>query len=269
MQWVDLVPSELERLAREEGLCVVPMGCLERHGEHVPFGCDLVIAETIAARAAEKTPCVVFPGYFLAQVHEASCFSGAVNLPQALAVEVLARVLDGIARNGFRKIAILNCHGGNTAFLDYFSMSQLDDGHSYVLYVVSPFSALDKEEEGRLAALWETRVQGHADEQETSLCMACKPGLVKLELAERGETRPLERFAHLSARGIHNALWWYARYPENVTGTPSAAGEEKGRAALEILVNASARALDAIKEDETAPELQREFLRRMRSVGTR
>jgi len=267
MRWIDLVPCELERLAREEGLCVLPMGSLERHGEHIPFGCDLAIAETIAEKAAEKTPCVVFPGYFLGQVHEAACFSGTVNLPQALAVEVLARLLEAIARNGFRKIAILNCHGGNGAFLDYFCMSQLDEERSYVLYVVNPFEALEPEEQKQADGLWQTRIFGHADELETSLYMACRPGLVRLNLAPPGETASLERFSHLRPKGIHNGHWWYAEFPDHVTGTPSAATEEKGRKLLELLVAASARALRAVKEDEAAPALQREFLNRARSRG--
>jgi creatinine amidohydrolase len=267
MKWVDCVPSEFEKLARTEGLCVVPMGSLERHGEHIPFGCDMVIAETIAEKAADKTPCVVFPGYFLAQVHEAACFSGTVNLPQAMAVDVLSNVLRGIAGNGFRKIVILNCHGGNGAFLDYFSMSQLDEERAYVLYIVNAFGALNAEEQKELAGLWDTQPFWHADELETSIYMACRPGLVKLDLAGDGATLPTNRFSHLRPKGIHNAHWWYADFPQNVTGTPKAATEAKGRRALQLLVGAAARALQAIKDDETAPGLQEEFLKRVRSKG--
>jgi creatinine amidohydrolase len=266
MKWVDLVPSEFEKMAREEGLCVVPMGSLERHGEHIPFGCDLVIAETIAEKASEKTPCVVFPGYFLAQVHEANCFTGTVNLPQAMAVEALSRVLDGIGRNGFRKIVILNFHGGNTAFLDYFCVSQIDEERPYVLYTVNPFDALSPEEEKDLARLWSTEIHGHADELETSLYMACRPGKVRMDLAG-GTVLPLERFSHLHPKGIHNAHWWYSRFPQHVTGTPAAATEEKGKKALSILVGAVARSLATVKDDQSAPALQREFLDRVKSKG--
>ncbi len=269
MRWIDLVPSALEQLAREEGLCVVPMGSLERHGEHLPLGCDLAIAETIAEQASARAPCVVFPGYFLAQVHEAACFTGTVNLPQATAVQVLARVLDGIAGNGFRKIAILNCHGGNTDFLHYFSMSQLDEERGYVLYVVNPFAAMTEGEQSTFNELWETGTFWHADEMETSLFMACRPGFVRMDLAGRDATLPRGRFSHLRPRGIHNALWWYADFPENVTGTPAAASEAKGRKALEVLVGAAARSLETIKADEAAPALQREFLQRVRNKGGR
>ncbi len=267
MKWVDLVPSEFEKLAREQRLCVVPMGSLERHGEHIPFGCDLVVAETVAQRAAELEPCVVFPGYFLGQVHEAACFTGTVNLPQALAVEVLSKVLDGIAANGFEKIVILNGHGGNNAFLDYFAMSQLDQPRDYVLYTMFAGAAMTPEEQREMDAIWQTQPLGHACEAETSLYMACRPGLVRLDLAGEQTAEPLGRFGHLRPQGIHNAHWWYADFPQNVVGQPWAATQEKGEHALDLMVRATARALRVIKDDQTAPALQREFLHRVHSKG--
>ena len=264
MKWIDLVPSEFAKLAREEKICLVPMGSLERHGEHIPFGCDLVVAETIAERAARIEPCVVFPGYFLGQVHEASCFTGTVNLPPAMAVDVLAKVLDGIADNGFEKIVILNGHGGNSHFLEYFAMSQLDAERNYVLYIINGESTMTEEEHKTVDALWETKPLGHACEWETSLYMACKPGLVRLDLIPDPVSEPLDRFKHLRPEGIHNALWWYADFPENVVGVPGAATTHKGEVALAAMVAATARALRVIKEDETAPKLQKEFLDRVR-----
>lgn len=267
MKWIDLVPSEFEALGKSGAVCVVPMGSLERHGEHIPFGCDLVVAETIAERAAERVPSVVFPGYFLAQVHEAACFTGTVNLPQALAVEVLRHVLRGIAGNGFRKIAILNGHGGNRHFLEYFAMSQLDEQREYALYIMDPHRAMNEEERTAYDGLWASRPLGHACEQETSLYMACRPGLVRTDLVPDAPVQPARRFEHLWADGIYNAHWWYADYPDNVVGDPSMASQEKGEKALELLVGAAARALRTIRDDTAAPALQREFLERAGNKG--
>lgn len=267
MKWTDLVPSEFARLARKERVCVVPVGSLERHGEHIPFGCDLVVAETVAQRAAELEPCVVFPGWFLTQVHEAACFTGTVNLPQALAVEVLSKLLDSIAANGFEKIVLLNGHGGNNAFLDYFSMSQLDEPRDYVLYTMFTEAAMTPEEEQEINNLWETQPLGHACEWETSVYMACQPGKVRLDLAGHTTSEPLGRLAHLRSKGISNAHWWYADFPQNVVGQPWAATQEKGEKALEIMVRSTARALKLIKEDTVAPALQKEFLEKVRNKG--
>lgn len=267
MQWRNLVPQEFERMVHEGAVCVVPMGSLERHGEHIPFGCDLDVAESIAIQAAERTPAVVFPGYFLAQVHEAACFTGTVNLPQALAIEVLAHVLDGIAANGFRKIAILNGHGGNRHFLDYFCMSQLDQPRDYVLYVIDSEAAMTAEEKQTMHQLWESAELGHACELETSIYMACRPGLVRLDLAGSEPVHALHRLDHLRQNGIHNAHWWYADYPQNVLGSPYLATQEKGEAAVELIVQATARALRLITDDQEAPRLQAEFLAKVQAKG--
>jgi creatinine amidohydrolase len=265
MKWTELVPSEFSKLIKEDALCVVPMGSLERHGEHIPFGCDMTVAETVAEQASRIVPSVVFPGYYLAQVHEAACFTGTVNLPQAMAVEVLSKVLDGIASNGFKKIVILNGHGGNNAFLDYFAMSQLDEPRDYVLYILNAFGLMTEGEEKVFNSLWETAPLGHACEMETSIYMACRPGLVRLDLVSEEPALPLGRFEHLRPKGIHNAHWWYADFPQNVVGLAGKATEEKGRKALEILVASAARALQTIKEDTTAPALQKEFLEKVKN----
>ena len=267
MKWIDLVPCEFQRLVREGVPCVVPMGSLERHGEHIPFGCDMVVAETVAELASRRAPSVVFPGYFLGQVHEAACFSGTVNLPKALAVEALAKVLDGIAANGFRKIVILNGHGGNGHFLDYFSMSQLDEKRDYTLYCTDCFSAMTEEERNAFNGLWETQPLGHACELETSIYMACRPGLVRMDLVPAAPVLPEGRFRHLQSAGVRNALWWYADYPQNVVGDPAKATEEKGRKALDLMTGAVARALGVIAADETAPALQKEFLEKVDGKG--
>lgn len=270
MKWTELVPSEFAHMIEQDALCVVPMGSLERHGEHIPFGCDLNIVEVIAGQAALITPAVVFPGYYLGQVHEAACFTGTVNLPQALAVDVLAHILDSIAANGFKKIVILNGHGGNKAFLDYFSMSQLDQPRDYVLYIIDIMHIYDsKAENDKFMNIWESEDLGHACELETSIYMACCPGLVRLDLADEEAVSSQKRFAHMRPVGIHNAHWWYAEYPENVVGSPRLATEEKGKKALEILVNSTARALKTIQDDTVAPQLQAEFLERVKNKGSK
>jgi creatinine amidohydrolase/Fe(II)-dependent formamide hydrolase-like protein len=78
---------------------------------------------------------------------------------------------------------------------------------------------------------------------------------------------PENRFAHLQSLGIHNALWWYADYPQNVVGVPGKATQEKGERAMELLVRAAARALQAIKDDAAAPALQADFLHKVRNKG--
>jgi len=263
VRWEYLTPPEFKKLAKEEQVCILPIGSLERHGEHMPYGTDAINAHTIACRAAEMEPCVVFPPYWFGQVHEASCFAGTVNFPTELLLKMLETLLDQIAQNGFKKILILNGHGGNGHFLEYFAMSQLDREVDYTLYSTMVFSgkhfgALD---------VWEKPGGGHADEVETSMIMAAAPGTVKPEYQCYPEpVEPLEDLKHLSDNKIHTALWWYGLYPENVSGNPGAGTAEKGEAALQAAALDVAEALRIIKADTAAPRMQKEFYARVHGV---
>lgn len=268
MRWEYLVPSDFERAVEETKLCIVPTGSLERHGEHLPFGCDMIIAHTVACKAAEIEPAIVFPPYFMMQVHEAACFTGTVNFPQAFAIEALGHLLDSIAANGFEKILIVNGHGGNNHMLDYFAMSRLDEPTDYIYYKTDVSGALTEEEDKKIQALWDSDFGGHACEMESSLFMACCPGKAKLELASEETTYPLNRFQHLQKEGVTNPLWWYADYPQNVVGAPKFASKEKGDVALEIYAKSLARAIKAVKDDTEAPRLQKEFTERCNNKGT-
>ena len=262
VRWEHLTPPDFEKLVREEQLCILPIGSLERHGEHMPFGTDALIAHDIACRAAEMEPCVVFPPYWFGQVHEASCFTGAINFPSDLLCRMLETLLDQIAANGFRKILILNGHGGNNDFLRYFMMSQLDREVSYTLYMCFAYGG----KRFRELDIWEFPGGGHADECETSLIMAAAPGAVRMEYQRFPE--PILPKKDLSAlEGLYTGLWWYDNFPDNVTGTPSAGTLEKGEAALQAAALDLCDRLRAVKSDHVLPEMQRAFYQRVKEKG--
>jgi creatinine amidohydrolase len=267
MHWEHMVPYDFEKAVKETGLCIVPTGSLERHGDHLPFGCDMIISHTVSCMAAEIEPAVVFPPYYMMQVHEAACFTGTVNYPQAFALEAFGLLLKSIAANGFKKILVVNGHGGNNHMLDYFAMSRLDEPTDYIFYHTFYPGKLNDNEKSTIDGLWESDLFGHACEKETSLFMACCPGKAKLELAPEEPVRPLQRYRHLQDNGVKNALWWYADYPRNVVGDAGPASEEKGRVVLDIYAGALARAIKAVKEDTEAPRLQAEFTERVQNKG--
>lgn len=258
MQWELLTPPEFDRLAREEQVCVVPIGCLERHGAHMPFGTDSLIAHKIAVEAAKKEPCVVFPPYHFGQIHEAAMHSGAIALPQRLALELLEAVCDEIARNGFKKIVLLNGHGGNSTFLDYFLKSNLSRKVDYTLYLVPMYSSgLSDEEQEKIKAIC-GKNGDHAGEWEGSLVMAAAPGSVKIEQQIYEEPiLPTKRLAHLGR--VKSLREWNANYPYNTTGRPSKATQAQGEAMLEIYIEAFVRDLKIIKADTETKKVQQEF----------
>lgn len=269
MRWIDMTPPEMKKYVENNAVCIVPIGSLERHGEHMPFGTDGVVAETVAVRAAEMEDCVVFPTWYYGQVHEASCFSGTVNFPPEMLIAMLRQLLSQIAANGFRKIVFVNGHGGNSNMLRFFDMATMDEERPYSLYLLDCGNDFyTDEEKTAVEAVHKTWIMGHADEDETSMIMACRPDAVKQDQIPYEEPiLPVGRLNHLP--GVYSAYFWYALYPENVGGTPSAGSEEEGKVLLETRVQAVARMLHKIKEDTALPAMQEEFAKRREAVSGR
>ena len=263
-RWEFLTPPDFKKLAREHKVCILPLGSMERHGEHLPFGTDAMVIHAIAVGASKKEPCVVFPSYWFGQVHEAACFTGTINLSTRLTLELLENVLDQIALNGFEKIVILNGHGGNSHMLEYFAMSQLDRKVDYTLYILRSFGNEADKYSKEIEGLWETG-GGHACERETSMVMAVAPETVKMDYQCFDE--PIEPKVDLShIDGVHTGLWWYAMFPEQIVGCPSKATKEKGEKAINASVSYVADKLKEIKNDTVVPKLQKEFYDRYDKV---
>ena len=91
MIWDNLREEEFEgAIEKSGGLCVIPIGCVEKHGQHLPVGTDYIEAMTITKAAAEIEDVVIFPiGAWLGEV---SCFHafkdpGAVKLRGCIGIK--------------------------------------------------------------------------------------------------------------------------------------------------------------------------------------
>ena len=260
MQWEQLTAPDFAKAARETGVCVIAMGVIEKHGEHLPLGTDFLNAHRIACLAAEKEPAVVFPPFYFGQIYEARCFPGTVTIKPALLFELIQGVLDEIARNGFRKIVMFNGHGGNTYLLNFLAQCSLWEERPYSLYI--PTSHLTFEREKKWLAIAETAVHGHACECETSTSLHNFGHLVKMDEASDEPALPLNRMEALPP--TYTAIWWYSNYPEHYAGDARPASAEKGQARVGWIVETLAEYIAAVKADQVIPALESEFFRRVR-----
>jgi creatinine amidohydrolase len=71
MQWENLTSPDFAAAQRETGVCVLALGVLERHSEHLPLGTDFLNAHRLACLAAEREPAVVFPPFYFGQIYPA------------------------------------------------------------------------------------------------------------------------------------------------------------------------------------------------------
>jgi creatinine amidohydrolase len=263
MQWEQLTSTEFAQAVRQTGVCVVPLGVIEKHSEHLPLGTDFLNAHRIACLAAEKEPAVVFPPFYFGQIYEARCFPGTITLKPALLLEVIQGVFDEIGRNGFGKIIAFNGHGGNTHLLRFLAQCSLWEQKPYSLYI--PLSYLTPEGEKQWQLLRETEYHGHACECETSTTLGNYPELVKMDRVPREPALPLGRMGDLPP--TFAGISWYSDHPDHYAGDARRATIEKGRALVQWSVEALAQYIAAVKADQVVSALEKEFFARVRQVG--
>jgi creatinine amidohydrolase len=236
--------------------CILPIGVFEKHGPHLPLGTDLFTAREYALRAAAKEYTVVFPWYYFSQINEARHQPGTIAYTPELIWKVLQETLDELARNGFEKIIIVNGHGGNNAFLNFFGMAQLSERRLYSLYWFQP--EMDPEVRKKVEELTQhDPFDAHAGNQESSVMKALEPDIVHLERAGQQSGADQDRLKNLP--NIYTGIWWYASYPNHYGGDGSKANAKAGELVNNTIVDQLVKMIQAVKKDEVVPALQKEF----------
>src|SRR5438093_13744864 len=194
--WEELTADDFRHaIEPSKGTCVLPIGILEKHGPHLPLGTDLLNVRYASLHAAEKEFAVVFPEYYFGQIFEAKHEPGTVAYSMELQLKLLQETTDEMARNGCKKVIIVNGHGGNEHLLPYFAQAQLDRPHDYVVYVLDG----ERSRPGGPPKK-STGIDYHAGENETSNTMVSPPDLVHIERAATESGTDQER-GHLPEDG--------------------------------------------------------------------
>ena len=258
--WDELTASDFViGVEKAEGVCVVPIGVIEKHGQHLPLGTDVLMIREICRRAAEKEYCLIFPYYYMGQNFVAMPQPGTIAYSTELMFKMLDETCREIARNGLKKIILVNGHGGNNFFLPLFCQMQMETQKDYVVYWINP--SPDEETQKKIRAMRKTTTGGHADEMESSNMMAAFPDLVKIDRAasESGENLRLSRIAELSG------LRWYAQYPNHYAGDAKEASAALGELSVESTSAELAKLIKDVKADKATPELQIKFYKKSQS----
>jgi creatinine amidohydrolase len=250
--WEELTADDFRRaIQQSKGTCVLPFGILEKHGPHLPLGTDLLNVRYASLHAADEEYAIVFPEYYFGQIFEAKHEPGTIAYSRTIQLNLLQETTDEMARNGCKKIIIVNGHGGNESLLPFFGQSQLDRPHDYVVYIQSgerrqPNNPLRKDQ-------WDM----HAGQSETSNTMISRPDLVHLDRASQ-ESGADQKHDPLPST-VYTGIWWYARFPEHYSGDGSLASKELGESNMKNWIATIADAIKAIKADENSLRLQNEF----------
>ena len=249
-------PDYVRAVEKSSKTCILPLGVFEKHGPHLPLGTDLYTAREYAIRAAEKEYTVVFPWYYFSQINEARHQPGTIAYSPELIWKVLQETLDELARNGFEKIIIVNGHGGNSAFLNYFGMAQLSKRRDYSLYWFQPQTDPEVVKKAEELTMHD-KLDAHAGNKESSVMKAIVPNRVFLDRAGWQSGADQERLKNLS--NVYTGIWWYAKYPNHYGGDGTKANAEAGELLINSTVSQLIKLIQAVKKDEVTPALQKQF----------
>jgi len=205
----------------------------------------------VSLAAAEQEYAVVFPDYYFGQIFEAKHQPGTIAYSLPLQLQLLQETTDEMARNGCKKILIVNGHGGNEHLLPLFAQAQLAQVRDYVIYVYGPSA----DAPGRPQL--KDKVNLHAGESETARTLVSRPDLVHMDRLPNESGTDLAR-QKLPA-GVYTGIWWYTRFPNHYAGDASSSSKELGAFDAQTYSTKIISAIRAIKEDQDSLRLQNEF----------
>ncbi len=205
-----------EIMAKDPELAIIPVGSLEQHGPHLPVMTDWAIAAELGKRVAEKMGAFLVPALPISTCREQMGKKGSVWMEPPTFYQMMTDIILSLKLQGFRKVAILQCHGG--IFIMTPLVRDLNAKYNPDLMV----ALVD-------ATVFDSTIRGegiqetfdlHAGEGETSKILAIAPETVRMDRAV--DFVPDVPRPYLSYGSIFRAS------PTGVWGEPSKATAEKG-----------------------------------------
>jgi creatinine amidohydrolase len=231
------------RAQAAETLLIFPVGALEQHGPHLPVGTDYLTVELLARRAAEQAssqiPVLVAPTLPFGSSQHHLPFGGTMSLSTEVYYRVIYELAESLIIGGFRKIFIVNGHGGNNELVQLVARD-LALKHPASLAAASYWTvawealvALDAHEQGRLP--------GHAGAFETSLILASYPELLQEPRPHRENVAGSNpRSFYPPYRAEHHGSW---QVIDGYSDSPDRGDAERGKAYQAAIVDALAEAM--------------------------
>lgn len=231
MKYAEMTAAELKDLDRDKTLVVLPIAAVEQHGPHMPTGTDSIICTAVAEQVEQNLneSLLLLPTLWLgASQHHlrwGATLTSRVENYETLLCEICESLLD----DGFRRVLILNGHGGNIGPMQ-ISLRRLQVNYRNCQLMAASYWSIAEQE---IASLMEgeCKTVGHACEAETSLVMHLRPELVRESLIEN-----FIDYAPDVVDGVYLCNDMYQRTQKGATGRPDLASAEKGERMFSAIV---------------------------------
>jgi creatinine amidohydrolase len=227
-------------------LAIVPTGAIEQHGPHLPLGVDAMIGQALLAAALPKLPpgarVFVTPPVTVGKSNEHTGFAGTLSVSAGTLRRLLLALACQLKSLGFRQMAVLNTHGGNSAVVVY-TLREIQTTLGLRAGMLSGYYRPE-------LAPQEAAYGIHAGEWETSLMLAIAPEWVRMEHAVCEYPARLDDPGELRPENAPAIVSWLTRdiSTSGVMGDARAASPEKGRRWLDEASTALAHRISALLE---------------------
>ncbi|HHY85816.1 MAG TPA: creatininase family protein [Verrucomicrobia bacterium] len=232
MKLSEMTWSEAERLSRDT-VVLFPVAAIEQHSRHLPFATDAILCEAVATRVESANPSQVLllPLQWLGASSHHLGMAGTLSADLDTYPRLLCDPLRCLLRHGFRRVFILNGHGGN---VDGFHLALRQLALEFPEALLSGASYWDTAAPEIANILSGTRKNvGHACEFETSLMMYLRPDLVRMAEISDDDLN----YAGENLSGVFIPLDMKRQTRHGGSGQATLASAEKGKALLDAVVS--------------------------------
>jgi creatinine amidohydrolase len=240
---------DVQEYLKKENVILLPIGSLEQHGPHLPLATDSINVQFLATRAADACQVLVAPTIRPGVSFNHMNFPGTMTLRPETLVELICDMVESMVSHGFRKIVLLNGHGGNNAAIEVAAI-KLKERHPKVVIGVLHSWLLTKEG----GKVLECPIQYHADEGETSRMLVSAKPLVRMERAKKEIPHSRSGLFNFQITEVFSQTTFYG-LPKTHTVTQSGifgdatlATEEKGRILFDEAVKNLIQEIEQLKK---------------------
>jgi len=229
--------TDIQAMPDKENVVIIqPVGAIEQHGPHLPIIVDSAIGAAVIGKALAKldanVPAYALPTLYYGKSNEHWHFPGTITLSAETLLAVLTEMAQSVYRAGFRKLVLMNSHGGQPQIME---IAARDIHLKYEDFLVFPlFTWRVPHIAKELLTPQELEYGIHAGDAETSLLLSILPEQVKMERAVAEYPQGLPEDSLLSMEGKLPFAWVMRDLTKSgVLGDATVATREKGDRLLE------------------------------------
>lgn len=218
----------------ENDIALFPVGSTEQHGKHLPFDNDAFSAFEIAKRVSEKTGVLYLPVMPFGYSKHHLNFAGSISLESQTLVNAYKEVCLSLIHHGFKKIVIMNGHGGNTAWISQ-AQSEIFYETGIRIYSLMIFNS-PRGFGAEALNILEQESGGHACEMETSFSVSLGQRVDEKAITDWKEPSAWTDFTRKYKDKVSTPRMFDEVTEIGSLGTPSKYSREKGQKMVDAVV---------------------------------